>query len=91
VGVGECACAASWIAIPLAVVLLDLTIYFQHVMFHASHALALHRVHHTDLDFDVTTGTRFHPIEILISTGSSVRRSPRSVRRPAQCWRSSCC
>ncbi len=60
----------SWIAIPLAVVLLDLTIYFQHVMFHAVPTLwRLHRVHHTDLDFDVTTGTRFHPIEILISTG----------------------
>jgi len=60
----------SWIAIPVAVVLLDLTIYFQHVMFHAVPTLwRLHRVHHTDLDFDVTTGTRFHPIEILISTG----------------------
>jgi len=60
----------SCIAIPLAVVLLDLTIYFQHVMFHAVPTLwRLHRVHHTDLDFDVTTGTRFHPIEILISTG----------------------
>jgi sterol desaturase/sphingolipid hydroxylase (fatty acid hydroxylase superfamily) len=58
-----------WIAIPLAVVLLDLAIYFQHVTFHAVPALwRLHRVHHSDLDFDVTTGTRFHPIEILIST-----------------------
>jgi sterol desaturase/sphingolipid hydroxylase (fatty acid hydroxylase superfamily) len=58
-----------WIAIPLAVVLLDLAIYFQHVTFHAVPALwRLHRGHHTDLDFDVTTGTRFHPIEILIST-----------------------
>jgi sterol desaturase/sphingolipid hydroxylase (fatty acid hydroxylase superfamily) len=60
----------AWIAIPLAVVLLDLAIYFQHVMFHAVPTLwRLHRVHHTDLDFDVTTGTRFHPIEILLSTG----------------------
>jgi sterol desaturase/sphingolipid hydroxylase (fatty acid hydroxylase superfamily) len=59
----------AWIAIPLAIVLLDLAIYFQHVTFHAVPALwRLHRVHHTDLDFDVTTGTRFHPIEILIST-----------------------
>jgi sterol desaturase/sphingolipid hydroxylase (fatty acid hydroxylase superfamily) len=58
-----------WIAIPLAIVLLDLAIYFQHVTFHAVPALwRLHRVHHTDLDFDVTTGTRFHPIEILVST-----------------------
>jgi sterol desaturase/sphingolipid hydroxylase (fatty acid hydroxylase superfamily) len=59
----------GWIAIPLAIVLLDLAIYFQHVTFHAVPALwRLHRVHHTDLDFDVTTGTRFHPIEILVST-----------------------
>jgi sterol desaturase/sphingolipid hydroxylase (fatty acid hydroxylase superfamily) len=60
----------AWIAIPLAVALLDLAIYFQHVMFHAVPTLwRLHRVHHTDLDFDVTTGTRFHPIEIVISSG----------------------
>jgi sterol desaturase/sphingolipid hydroxylase (fatty acid hydroxylase superfamily) len=59
-----------WVAIPLAAALLDLAIYFQHVAFHAVPALwRLHRVHHTDLDFDVTTGTRFHPIEIVISTG----------------------
>jgi sterol desaturase/sphingolipid hydroxylase (fatty acid hydroxylase superfamily) len=39
-------------------------------MFHAVPTLwRLHRVHHTDLDFDVTTGTRFHPVEILISMG----------------------
>src|SRR6266702_2891813 len=60
----------AWVAVPLAVGLLDLAIYFQHVAFHAVPTLwRLHRVHHTDLDFDVTTGTRFHPIEILISTG----------------------
>jgi len=59
----------AWIAVPLAVALLDLAIYFQHVSFHAVPALwRLHRVHHADLEFDVTTGTRFHPIEILIST-----------------------
>jgi sterol desaturase/sphingolipid hydroxylase (fatty acid hydroxylase superfamily) len=59
-----------WLGIPFAVAFLDLAIYFQHVAFHAVPALwRLHRVHHTDLDFDVTTGTRFHPIEILISTG----------------------
>ena len=59
----------AWLAVPLAVILLDLAIYFQHVTFHAVPALWwLHRVHHTDLDFDVTTGTRFHPVEILIST-----------------------
>lgn len=59
----------SWLAFLLAVMLLDLIIYFQHVMFHAVPTLwRLHRVHHADLDFDVTTGTRFHPIEILVST-----------------------
>ena len=58
-----------WMAFLAGVVLLDLVIYFQHVMFHAVPTLwRLHRVHHADLDFDVTTGTRFHPIEILIST-----------------------
>jgi sterol desaturase/sphingolipid hydroxylase (fatty acid hydroxylase superfamily) len=57
------------IGIPLAIAFLDLAIYFQHVAFHALPTLwRLHRVHHTDLDFDVTTGTRFHPVEILIST-----------------------
>lgn len=60
----------SWLAVLIGVVLLDLAIYFQHVMFHAVPTLwRLHRVHHTDLDVDVTTGTRFHPVEIVISTG----------------------
>lgn len=60
----------AWVAIPLAAVALDLALYFQHVTFHAVPVLwRLHRVHHTDLDFDITTGTRFHPVEILISTG----------------------
>lgn len=59
----------SWLAFAAAVVLLDLVIYFQHVMFHAVPTLwRLHRVHHADQDFDLTTGVRFHPIEILIST-----------------------
>ena len=49
-------------------VLLDLAIYLQHVLFHAVPALwRLHRMHHADLEFDVTTGVRFHPIEILLS------------------------
>ena len=48
--------------------LLDLAIYFQHVLFHAVPALwRLHRMHHADLDFDVTTGSRFHPVEIVLS------------------------
>src|SRR6267378_7837863 len=60
----------GWAAIAAGIALLDLAIYFQHVMFHAVPTLwRLHRVHHADLDFDVTTGARFHPIEILLSTG----------------------
>lgn len=58
----------GWAAILLGVLLLDLAIYFQHVLFHAVPALArLHAVHHADPDFDLTTGIRFHPIEILLS------------------------
>ncbi len=58
------------LAFLLSVLALDLVIYLQHVMFHAVPILwRLHRVHHADLGFDVTTGTRFHPIEILLSMG----------------------
>jgi len=58
----------TWIAVPLAVVAMDFVIWQQHVMFHAVPALwRLHRVHHADLDYDVTTGARFHPIEIVLS------------------------
>jgi sterol desaturase/sphingolipid hydroxylase (fatty acid hydroxylase superfamily) len=58
----------AWLEIVLAVVVLDLVIYCQHVLFHAVPALwRLHRMHHADLEFDVTTGVRFHPIEILLS------------------------
>jgi sterol desaturase/sphingolipid hydroxylase (fatty acid hydroxylase superfamily) len=58
------------LAVVVAVVALDLAIYLQHVMFHAMPALwRLHRMHHADLDFDVTTGARFHPLEILLSMG----------------------
>jgi sterol desaturase/sphingolipid hydroxylase (fatty acid hydroxylase superfamily) len=58
----------GWPALVIAVVALDLVIYLQHVMFHAVPLLwRLHRVHHADLHFDVTTGARFHPIEILLS------------------------
>ena len=59
---------ATWAAIAAGVVLLDLAIYLQHVMFHAVPALwRLHRMHHADLDIDFTTGARFHPIEIALS------------------------
>lgn len=57
-----------WVKIPLAIVALDLAIYLQHVVFHAVPALwRLHRMHHADLEFDVTTGLRFHPVEIILS------------------------
>jgi len=60
----------AWASVPLAVAALDFAIYLQHVLFHAVPALwRLHRMHHADLDFDVTTGARFHPIEILLSMG----------------------
>ncbi|WP_193367043.1 sterol desaturase family protein [Pelagibius marinus] len=60
----------GWLAFIASVVLLDLAIYLQHVMFHAVPVLwRLHRMHHADLEFDVTTGLRFHPVEILLSMG----------------------
>ena len=52
----------------MAIVLLDLTIYLQHLLFHRIPFLwPLHGLHHTDLDIDVTTGARFHPLEIALS------------------------
>ena len=52
------------------IVLLDLVVYLQHVMFHAVPILwRLHMMHHADLDYDLTTGLRFHPVEIIISMG----------------------
>ncbi len=60
----------GWLALLLGAAGLDFTIYLQHVLFHFIPTLwRLHRVHHTDLDFDVTTGIRFHPIEIILSMG----------------------
>ncbi len=57
-----------WAGSLLAVICLDLAIYLQHIMFHAVPALwRLHRMHHADLAFDVTTGARFHPLEIILS------------------------
>ena len=57
-----------WLKVVAAVIVLDLVIYLQHVLFHAVPVLwRLHRMHHADLDFDVTTGVRFHPVEIVIS------------------------
>jgi len=55
-------------AVVVAVITMDLVIYLQHVMVHAIPVLwRLHRVHHADLDYDVTTGARFHTIEIIFS------------------------
>ncbi len=57
-----------WLAVPLAVIALDFVIWLQHVMVHAIPVLwRLHRVHHADPDYDLTTGARFHPIEIILS------------------------
>ena len=79
VGVAALASANGWgllnihplplpVAVVIAVVVLDFVIYLQHVMVHAIPALwRLHRVHHADLDYDVTTGARFHPLEIILS------------------------
>jgi sterol desaturase/sphingolipid hydroxylase (fatty acid hydroxylase superfamily) len=59
-----------WAAVVAGVIALDLVIYLQHVVFHYVPVLwRLHRMHHADLDIDVTTGLRFHPIEILLSLG----------------------
>ena len=59
-----------WSKVILAIIALDFVIYLQHVLFHSVPIFwRLHRMHHTDLDIDVTTGNRFHPLEILISFG----------------------
>ena len=57
-------------SIPLYIIAFDLTIYVQHRLFHKFKPLwRLHRMHHTDLDYDVSTGVRFHPLSIFISAG----------------------
>ncbi|MFA5354924.1 MAG: sterol desaturase family protein [Thermodesulfovibrionales bacterium] len=59
---------AGWSTGIISMLLLDLTIYAQHFFFHRIRLFwRLHRMHHTDLDIDVTTGARFHPLEIIIS------------------------
>ncbi|MEO1200711.1 MAG: sterol desaturase family protein [Pseudomonadota bacterium] len=58
----------GWIAGLIAFVVLDFLIWLQHLVFHKVPVLwRVHRMHHTDVDFDVTTALRFHPIEILMS------------------------
>ncbi len=57
-----------WVSIPMAVILLDAAIYWQHRLMHQVPLLwRLHRVHHADTGFDATTGVRFHPLEIALS------------------------
>ena len=57
-----------WLEVAVALIAFDLAIYLQHVLFHAVPVLwRLHMVHHADLDFDVTTGLRFHTFEIALS------------------------
>ncbi len=57
-----------WLKCAAAILILDMVVYLQHLMFHAVPLLwKLHMVHHTDLDYDVTTGLRFHPVEIVAS------------------------
>lgn len=59
----------SWLSIPLYLLAFDLTIYFQHRLFHAVPPLwKLHRMHHSDVDYDVSTGVRFHPLSIVLSS-----------------------
>lgn len=59
---------APWLKILLSIIFLDFIIYLQHLLFHHIPILwRLHRMHHTDLDLDVTSGNRFHPLEIIIS------------------------
>jgi sterol desaturase/sphingolipid hydroxylase (fatty acid hydroxylase superfamily) len=63
----------NWLGIVAGIILLDLVIYLQHVMFHAIPLCwRLHMMHHADLDFDLTTGLRFHPIEIMLSMGIKI-------------------
>jgi sterol desaturase/sphingolipid hydroxylase (fatty acid hydroxylase superfamily) len=60
--------APFWLALILSILALDCLIYAQHAAFHHVPMLwRLHRMHHTDTVLDATTGTRFHPIEILLS------------------------
>lgn len=62
--------APFWLALPATVLLLDVAIYWQHRLMHVAPILwRLHRVHHSDLGFDITTGVRFHPFEMLLSMG----------------------
>jgi len=60
----------AWLSVLAAIIILDMMIYWQHVISHKWAPLwALHKVHHSDRDIDVTTALRFHPLEIVLSMG----------------------
>src|SRR5664280_3459754 len=74
----------AWAAIPIGVIALDLVIYAQHVVFHHVPVLwRLHSMHHADLDIDVSTGVRFHPLEILLSLAIKMAAVLTSISRSA--------
>jgi sterol desaturase/sphingolipid hydroxylase (fatty acid hydroxylase superfamily) len=78
-------------AAAVTLLVLDGAIDLQHVLFHAVPLLwRLHRVHHADLDFDATTGVRFHPLEICSRWGTRPRSWCCSVRCPGLLWPSRC-
>jgi sterol desaturase/sphingolipid hydroxylase (fatty acid hydroxylase superfamily) len=67
-GLINIAAIPDWLGVVIGFLVLDLAIYGQHIVFHKVPLLwRLHRMHHADLEFDVTTGLRFHPIEVLLS------------------------
>lgn len=69
-GVFNLVAAPSWLAFVVSLLALDLAIYLQHVVLHAVPALwRLHRMHHADLEIDVSTALRFHPLEMVLSMG----------------------
>jgi len=63
----------NWLTFVITLLVLDFAIYCQHIISHKWQPLwRLHQVHHTDLEFDATTATRFHPLEIMLSMGYKV-------------------
>jgi sterol desaturase/sphingolipid hydroxylase (fatty acid hydroxylase superfamily) len=68
IGLFNAAALPDWLAVLIAIILLDLAIYWQHRLFHTLPWLwRLHLVHHADPAFDTTTALRFHPLEIMVS------------------------
>ncbi|MDX2493541.1 MAG: sterol desaturase family protein [Desulfuromusa sp.] len=62
-----------WMVILISILILDLVVYLQHLMFHAVPILwRIHMVHHADLDLDVTSALRIHPLELIISMGIKI-------------------